>query len=394
MRYCYNIIDEGYFKALKNPVRREKIMLEILDWDEHVTGVIINDISSEDKGTITQNNSAGCQRACNISVIGSSDMFGINKKFRLWQGIVIDDVCYLFSQGIYLAKDMQYADYKYNITACDKYGVLNGELKTGAFDTAFSVNAGRDVYIGPLVRALISRDMGNGHILDSKPALVDMYYEKSILVSDIIVGAGGHISETLENLASWYGANIYYDSNGQLQMSRIFDYGFPAKILQKSSKYTFTKDEISDYTESTSYDGCNTVRVSTDNSDGEVCTVVVKNRNARSPYCVQKAGIRLYDGDGVTDGTYYIPLRSGNKADNIQACKDMGAYILQQEMWQKITKSFNAPVVPHLSVGDVITVDNSDCIIQSLTIPLQAGELMTVEAISISQIPYDEEGLA
>ena len=395
MAVYLNTLSADYLEALRGKERHESIMVELLNYDEIAYASFTAQLSYDDKGSINCNDNNGVQRASTLTLIDTdgsiakSLLNNVSAKIKLWYGLQANKDTYYFAQGVYFVKTIETKDKLVSLQLVDKYGLLNGELKAGAYMYALSVepNQYKAIYVGNLIEDTLSMDAGNGRQID--PIKPNIWYNP-ILTADIITNAGGYISETFETLANLYGSRIYYDRDGVFNFEQIFDYGYPFRIMQKPAVYEFDSSNISDLTMSTDNDNCNTVIVSTDNTDGDNVTVIVQNTNAFSDFCVDKVGTRLYDGNGVTDGIYYIPLRNGSEKENSQACKDMGEYLLMQEAKRKCTMSFNTPVVPHLQVGDVVLVNGQRCVLQSLTIPLASGELMQVQALNVEQLPYEE----
>ena len=395
MATYYNVITDEYLQALRTNIRHECIQVDLLDFNEIPYDSLTANLSYDNKGNVSCNDNNGTQRAANINLIDTDGSIAnsltknVSAKIKLWYGLRVGNNTYYFAQGVFLVKALDYTDKILSLQLVDKYGLLNGELKTGAYLYALSVTTDSDnvVYVGDLINDTLAMDIGNGKMID--PIMPNIQYNPT-LTTDIIVNAGGYISESFETLANFYGSKIYYDRNGVFNFEQIFDYGYPFKIMQKPIVYEFTSNNIINLKMSTDNDNCNTVVVSTDNTDGDNVTVTVYNTNPFSDFCVDKVGIRLYDGDGVTDGVYYIPIRDGTEEDNKRACTDMGEYLLMQEAKRKCTMSFDTPVVPHLQVGDIVLVKGQRCVIQSLTIPLASGELMQVQALSVEQLPYEE----
>ena len=388
----FNVINDEYLQILKSKIRHDLIMIELLDWNEIPFADITNEINNN--GSISYNNQSGAQRGCNLSIVDKdgnfTSQFAVNGKFKVWYGVSNGTNTYYHSQGVFSPKDLSISNFGFDVTAVDKFGFLSGDLKTGSFTADLELQASQGTIVGNLIEDLLSWDTGNGKTLDPiEPNIDDEMYSTS-LDTDITISAGGHIGDVLTQLASWYGCNVYYDNNGILRFEKIMDYGFPSRILQKPIVFNF--DELGltydDLKIKESYDNCNTVTVATDNTDGDIISVTLQNTNPLSPYSVDKVGTRLYDGEGVSNGVYSIPIRA-TTTESERACRDMAEYLLLKQAMQSSTIDFAAPVIPHLQVGDAITVKDKDYIVQSLTIPLTAST-MQISATSIDVLPYEE----
>ena len=390
----FNVINDEYLSLIKSRIRRDKIMLELLDWNENGIADITNEINNN--GNISYNNQNGARRGCNLSIVdkdGSfTSQFAVNSKFKAWYGVSDGTDTYYHSQGVFSPKDLDKSNYGFDVTAVDKFGFLSGDLKTGTFDATVELQAITGAIVGNVIEDLLSWNTGNGTIIDPISPNIDSELFSTKLDTDITISAGGHIGDVITQLASWYGCNTYYDNNGILRFEKIIDYGFPSRIMQKPIVFNFDTLGLTydDLKIRESYDNCNAVTVATDNTDGDIISCTMQNNNPYSPYSVDKVGIRLYDGEGVSNGIYSIPIRATTE-ESYNACRDMAEYLLLKQAMQSSTIEFTAPVVPHLQVGDAITVKDKDYIVQSLTIPLTAST-MQVSATSIDELPYDDLG--
>ena len=387
----YNKVNTEYLSLLTSRIRKDKIMLELLDWNENGIANITREI--DNNGSISYNNQSGAQRGCNISVVDKDGAFisqlSVNSKFKVWYGVGDGNVTYYFSQGIFSPTELNISNFEFDVTAVDKFGFLSGDLKTGSFTADLELQATTGTIVGNLIEDLLSWDTGNGRIIDPIQPVIDTEMYSTKLDTNITISAGGHIGDVITQLASWYGCNAYYDKDGILRFEKIMDYGFPSRILQKPIVFNFDTLGLTydDLKIKESYDNCNTVTVATDNTDGDIISCTLQNTNPLSPYSVDKVGTRLYDGEGVSNGIYSIPIRATTE-ESYNACRDMAEYLLLKQAMQNSTIEFTAPVVPHLQVGDAITVKDKDYIVQSLNVPLTAST-MQISATSIDELPYD-----
>ena len=178
----YNKVNDEYSSLLTSKIRKDKIMLELLDWNENGIANITREI--DNNGSISYNNQSGAQRGCNISVVDKDGAFisqlSVNSKFKVWYGVGDGNVTYYFSQGIFSPTELNISNFEFDVTAVDKFGFLSGDLKTGSFTADLELQATTGTIVGNLIEDLLSWDTGNGRIIDPTPPVIDteMYSTK------------------------------------------------------------------------------------------------------------------------------------------------------------------------------------------------------------------------
>jgi hypothetical protein len=400
----YNTINDAYLTALKKPMRKMKIKLEILSHYEGAIGQITSDLSSTN-GTITINREQGCRRSCSLSIINSDNKylpqvdspFWYNRKFKLFIGIVVDKDVYWFPQGVFITKTVGCNGKILDISGVDKYGFLNGELNTRMcmveYQTSIT-NSKKGTKIANLIRDTLMLDLGNNIPLDPIEPIIDPIFYETELYDDIVVNEGGFLGEIFDTLAEMYGAYIYYDVNGRLRMERVFNYNLPSWYRHLTPQFNFGIVDITetDLNVQYNYDGVNIITVTTDNTEGEICTYTAKNENPQSPVCIYSVGYK-----GLESGTYYIPLGDTLTDTGEEKCRQQAEYLLLQNTCMNCTISFEYTIIPHLDVDRTVMLTNDyynfkaqTFIIQSITIPLGLEE-MSIEAVNLQWLPLDTD---
>ena len=126
----FNVNNEFYINALKQLHNCYRIRLEILSDNETVIGEITKDLSITAAGQITINLEQVTRRSCSLSLINvenkyiptKNSPFWLNRKFRLWLGVVADKDTYWWSQGIFYTVSANATGRILSIEAVDKGG--------------------------------------------------------------------------------------------------------------------------------------------------------------------------------------------------------------------------------------------------------------------------------
>ena len=91
MAEFYNVYNENYVNACRQPVKLIKIKIELLDWLEQAIEEITTNIVNA-SGNINVNYQQGTRRSCSISIVdkqvsylpNENSPFWYNKKFKIY----------------------------------------------------------------------------------------------------------------------------------------------------------------------------------------------------------------------------------------------------------------------------------------------------------------------
>lgn len=410
----YDRVDSAYLNAVKRPLRTWRIKVELLDHYENTIKCIERDIDYSDAGNIVCNNVQGSRRTCNFTLnnidsrfIPTEDNpFWYNRKFRVYIGIVdnrsynqkwTDTDIYWFSKGVYITQDMQYdsTSYTMSITGIDKYAQLDGTLnvlQADEMDTVFQYGS----RVSTVVEDILMLDMGNGQPLDPIAPIIDPETKYETLYKEYTINAGQYYGDFLNELATSFGCDIFYDTIGRLILRRSFTDNFAYWIAFKAPVFEFKYGEAGyeNPKESVKLSGINKLIVATDNVETPNASYTAINHNPQSPLCYDKIGARTLPENGGT-----IIINAGNIVSNTiiannpsvegaakeqvwKRCRDYAEYRLMQETCLATTISFTCPPYLHLCEGDVIAITDPDfgldCdlyVINSITFPLGTDSL-------------------
>lgn len=322
MEYFNRYTDE-YITTLKQGNGYYKIRLELLSDDETVIGEITQDLSFDSQGQINISYEQIVRRSCSLTLIDVDDKylphrnspFWINRKFKLWIGLAVNDNIYWWSQGVYYTTSANGANGSLNIEAVDKGGALDGTLKLNMTEYAYEINRGDTV--NNVVKSILSLNMnvvefddkGLVYSLD-KPIdpiipIIGMSYYTQTVNNQIHIDANNYISELLTTLADSYAADCYYDADGHFVFSPYVEnagYQYAPKVWEFENLSSFFEDVNYNY----SYEGENTVTYYTNSSDATTNNVAwtAYNTNPLSPLCVT-TGIRRAQSQEMTYYRYY-----------------------------------------------------------------------------------------
>lgn len=464
MTELYNHWNDRCSWLINQPLISYRFKLEILDHHERSYGEITRDVSSDEHFTINVNKSQGIRRTCTITIIdlekaylpSINNPFWYNRKFKLYLGIVdnVKQRTYWYPQGIYVCQNASATRSVVHINGVDKFAFLDGTLNVHMLHEGYVAEAGSK--IGEFVRQTLMIEMGNGFCIDPIVPIIDHEFESLVIPADITLAEGQYVGEALTQIASTIGANIYYDVDGRLNLTRIFNDDVPFYYVYRGELWHF--DDIHEnYIEpNVSYelDGCNYVVVSTDNDEGEVATYTAVNDNPESPICVSSVGYRgdkdnpisyiqapfvmpviedvtsmptasasyadvvvHYTGDTTVTylhDAYYVcrgrnnsyswrltnlaSVQKGVTDKNTEYCRQYAEYVLAQKTCPTVAISFKTPIIPILDVGEIVTISDEyfGCDNQPFlieSITIDGVGSMTLSVVNIQWLPNQTEAL-
>ena len=339
----FNVSNNNYNVALQSAHNAYRIRLEILSDDESVIGEITKDLSLTAAGQITINYEQITRRSCSLSLINvenkyiptKNSPFWLNRKFKLWLGLVVGKDTYWWSEGVFYTVSANANGRVLNIEAVDKGGALDGTLKLNMTEAQYQF--GRNVPITEIIKQSLSLDVGNPYgatsspigyggnrPVDCKPPLVGIEYYNFKTVSEISIDANAYISELFVQMGELYAADCYYNTDGYLMfVPHIDSTGY--KYAPTQWEFTDLSSTFEDVNYQYNYEGENVVTVYTNTSEAGVRNVAwtAYNTNPLSPINVS-TGIRRAEHIEIP---YYI---LDNKEEIAQAKADLKT--IQDEM--------------------------------------------------------------
>lgn len=402
MAEYYDLTNENYHRLLQQSVKVYKWKMELLDYQDGVIKEIVVDLDASNSGSINISAEQGACRSCSFTFINPDLQYSViennpfwdRRRFKLYIGIEGAGDIYWFSKGVYITQSASIDYHTITVQAVDKYGLLDGILNVAPVFLKTTFMAGAK--IGDIVRQILLQDIGNGMMLDAVEPILDPDIANMLLYKDVEISAGGYYGEFLSELMNSYGCDIYYNNQGQLVVQRRFNDDLPYWYFHCGAVYNFCDTEINYQSPNTSFDfdGLNYITVATDNTYTENASYTLINHNPQSPVCVEKVGYKAYDNGNEV----YISTGSSLVDTPERKCKEYAEYVLLQHTCNTITKSFNAPIIPHLDTRHTIRVtdnmtteDGTIYLLTSLTFPFGVANDMSITGTNIQWLPTDTE---
>ena len=421
----FNTYSNAYINTLKTGNAHYKLRLELLSDDEYVVGDITQDLSLSSQGQITINYEQITRRSCSLTLIDVEDKyvphknspFWINRKFKLWLGVVVtntqksdDDLItssdvYWWSEGVFYTVSAVAQGHTLQVEGVDKGAALDGTLKLNMTDVEYLIE--RNDNLAETIKQILSLDVGasqmttvNGLIysgskpVDSKQPIIGTQYFTQGVYSQIVVDANNYIGEIFTKLAELYDADCYYDTEGYFKFVPFIE-SVGYQYVPKQWEFNDLSSMFEDVNYNYSYDGENTVTYYTNSTDTGVANVAwtAYNTNPLSPLNIN-AGIRRAPSQEIPYYEYSSDPET-NAQQMIQDCRAAANHYLLRNSLMGMQLNFNCPIIPHLDVNKTIgitdrmvDIDDGVFIVQSITIPLSADK-MNVSATNINWIPND-----
>lgn len=410
----FNVYSTSYEQELQNLNNNYRIRLEILTDEETVIGEITKDLSLTATGQITINYEQITRRSCSLSLINvdnkyiptKNSPFWLNRKFKLWLGLMVGKDTYWWSQGIFYTVSANATGRILSIEGVDKGGALDGTLKLNMTEAQYQFKRGKA--LTEMIKQTLALDVGNPYgannspigfggnrPIDNQPPLIGIEYYGFNTVADISIDANSYISEMFVNMAELYAADCYYNTNGNLVFEQHID-SSGYNYAPTQWRFTDLSSTFEDVNYEYSYEGENVVTVYTNTTEAGVRNVAwtAYNTNPLSPLNVA-TGIRRA---AHIEIPYYHNDELSNEEQEVQQIKDCRStanhYLLANSMLG-MTLNFNAPIIPHMDANKTIQIsdryadiEDGIYVVQSITIPLSSDK-MQISATNINWLPND-----
>lgn len=431
----YNRTDLNYLNAVRDKILRPIVKVELLDEYEHSYCEIIQEISSESQGTITQNLQQGVRKSINFSIFDpegkffpnpNDKYFWINKRFKIYVGLIYktyekqenpllysrnandiisttnpitraeiealkigDSVSsyredyYWFSKGIFIITNINCSSSNgekiVNISGIDKFGLFTNDTGYNEMIGTFALEKGTEISFA--LKEILNQDIGNGSKLDPSEPIIDPFFVGYKLPLEISKGPSSYIGDLLEDLANSLHADIFYDDEGHLNFWQSLNSDEYKNVGKQWDYHLGDQEYLSATVNYEILNVANSIYVVGDNPSAKILpSSWAENTSPISPLSIQKIGRK----------TRYI------ESSSIQTQKeaaDYARYILKTSSLLGNTINFNSTLIPHLNLDGVITItdDNlkylqEEFIITSITYPIGLGE-MQISGSSIKELP-------
>lgn len=393
----YNIQSQAYLKAISLPTKKYKIRVEFLGIYENVLDEISQDLSADTQGQISVNYQQLVRRSCSFTLLNvdlkyipsPNSLVWIDRKFKLWIGLEVDNDIYWFSQGVFVITEASNSGADVSIQASDKGSVLNGDVLLGMTETQYIIETGSK--IDDLIKDTLMLDRGGNIPLDAQEPIINTEISNQVTQATISIDENSYIGDVFTNIATGYGADIYYNTDGRLVVEKLADedridgYKYLGHLWEFDTLAADSNKNVN-----YNFKGINAVTVYTNSNNLKNVSYTAYNNNPLSPLRIDMIGIRRKESQEIS----YVELEEEGM---LERCKDYANYILYRESMIGMNLSFSCPIIPHLDVNRTIGITdvelgfkNETFVIQSLDIPLGADS-MSITATNIQWLPADTD---
>ena len=426
----FNIINTEYKKTITSKILTPCVKVELIDWEGRAYKEIIQDLSSENGGSISATFQNGVQRSISLNIFDPNGEFipnpndrlvWIGQRFKVYLGLRVsktnfplsildgqetqpaaysgdrlvadteyalkkmknDDNFYWFSKGVYIINNVSAsrtgADKQVQISGVDKFGYFTSD--TGYCEMIGDFIIPRGMSIPDAIYAILQQEIGNGYSIDNIAPIIDPFYVDTRIPIELSKGAGSFMGDIITELATTFRADVYYDNDGHFCFRRAMlgDENMRAPVV-----WNFTDLDGEYLSSSLTYNfvgAINTVYVVGDNPNGHVAPEAFRqNTNAASPTNVQRLGARS-------------KLFSSSIIQTTREAEDYADYMLEWLSKVQQTINFTCTYMPHLDINQAFTltddfyhINQQTFLMQSITYPIGLGTL-SIGAVNIEALP-------
>ena len=404
----FNYTGDKYKDAVKSASLYPVIKVELLDRFENAYAEISEEIM-DTSGSISSTLQQGVRHNVSFSIFdpkgefmpnANDDLFWIDQKIKLYAGLATEQQAvqvngqnsdvqgdiFWFSKGVYIITDINASsdgqgNQTISLSGVDKYGAFTNDTGYSEMIGTFSFEAG--MTISYIIKNILKQDKGNGNMLDPIEPIIDPDLQNYVIELNFSKGPGSYIGDLLNDLATTYHADIYYDLDGHLNVKKALNFEEYKNVQNQwdfrygdseyiSSQVTYELKNIANY-----------IYVIGDNPmGGKIPIAIAENNYASSPLSIQKIGKKSRY---IEKSTIYSDKEAQDYAD----------YILKQSCLLGNTISFQCTLIPHLELDNTFTLthdyygyNREEFIITGITYPIGVGT-MTINGSNIKELPED-----
>lgn len=402
----FNYTGKEYRQAVQSATLYPVIKVELLDQYENAYAEISEEIT-DTGGSISSTLQQGVRNTVSFSIFdplgtfipdANNKLFWIRKKFKLYCGLATEQQAiqvngqtqgiqgdiFWFSKGVYIITDISAqkdsgGNQLVNFSGVDKFGAFTNDTGYGEMVGTFSFDAG--MTISYIIKNVLKQDIGNGEMLDPIEPIIDPSLQNYQLELSFSKGPGSYIGDLLNDLATTFHADIYYDMDGHLNVKKTLNFD-EYKNVQNQWDFRYGDAEyISSQVNYQLKNIANYIYVIGDNPmGGEIPVATAENNDPRSPISIQKIGRKTRYFEKSTIYSY-------------QEALDYANYILKQSCLLGNSITFTCSLIPHLELDNTFSLtdpfyryDREEFIITAITYPLGVGN-MSITGSNIKELP-------
>ena len=245
----FNYTGKEYRQAVQSATLYPVIKVELLDQYENAYAEISEEIT-DTGGSISSTLQQGVRNTVSFSIFdplgtfipdANNKLFWIRKKFKLYCGLATEQQAiqvngqtqgiqgdiFWFSKGVYIITDISAqkdsgGNQLVNFSGVDKFGAFTNDTGYGEMVGTFSFDAG--MTISYIIKNVLKQDIGNGEMLDPIEPIIDPSLQSYQLELSFSKGPGSYIGDLLNDLATTFHADIYYDMDGHLNVKKALNF--------------------------------------------------------------------------------------------------------------------------------------------------------------------------
>jgi hypothetical protein len=221
----FNKITTDYLNAIESPIVQGIFRVDLLNSSDESFYKTITNSAVNNNGTLTTNWNNGLRRTFTLDLVNEDNSYLFNpnsntglwldSKMKVYNGIQVNDDQYYFSQGVFLlnapAVISQFSDRRITINGSDKYCLLDGSNGAGYLSQDTEIPLGTIFYEAIKLILQLSND-------PISPVISETYFNQ-VIPCNIIVNAGGKISDLLDQVCQCFSCNYGYSTDGILTIS-------------------------------------------------------------------------------------------------------------------------------------------------------------------------------
>lgn len=392
--YSANSLDNITIPLIKqeisNIVTKPRFRFNILNEDETVK----EEIPQEDiilGGSYSENYQSGQRRNISLSLFNNTGKYNpsINgiwsgTKFSFDMGLELSNGNTIwFPKGVYVVNSANPShtatDKTLSLELGDKFSILEGA--DGTLETSYTIPVGMG--IDEVINNILKFNRGNGSFLDTKPIIYNEKFKDMKTQATITKEAGDNFGAIILDLATQLNAEVFYDTNGNLNFVPIND------VTNDSDKpiiYSFFAENGDIASNNMSFDlssVINRIIVVGGSSNSETYRAVSVNDNPASPLCYQRIGYKTAS-----------PINDTNITSK-RLAQERADYELRQKLILKSSVSSEIRYNPLLMVNNLINITdeffelkNESFLLQSISCPIDYSGSMSITTSNIKNIPF------
>ena len=383
-----NEYNQGYVSAIRDNTKRVRLKFETLSQSEIVQYEVTQDLL-DSSFSLTANRGQGVRRTCSFTLIDLdktylpdiNSPFWISQKFRISIGLEKNKDIYWWRQGTFYTQSVSANKDTITINGVDKFGIFGSELNFNKLGSIYEIPQG--ITYSNIIKDILVLNTGNGEVIDNQDTLIDNVLDNYAAPYKITKTSDDYLSSILTEIAGVMGADIYYDTDGKLNVIKsnitVNHASEPPSWVYSYQDNLYIQGEMQ-----YDYDNTfNSVKIESADVNGYPIYYTAKNENPTSSVSI-----------GVIPEKKYF--NSNSFAFTTEECKQHAELELELRCSISINYNFESGIIPHIKEGDYVVINdpnfnfnNQYMFVQNLKFS-QDG--MSLSVCNLRDLPFYELG--